>query len=157
MAEETAQSARIFHLEVVTPYELFYDGEAEMVVVSGVDGEFGVMAGHTPCVVALAPGEIRILLEGEWRTAAASNGYAEVDRDHTTIVTTSAEWAEDIDAGRAQRALERAQARIADPATTQQEVERSRIGTRRAKARLHVASEHQRRGRDHGGDHSTRK
>ena len=142
MAGETLGAAATFHVDVVTPYEQFFDGEVEMAIVTGTDGEIGVLAGHTPVVVALAPGEIRLLVGGEWRIAAASNGYAEVDRTRMTIVTTSAEWPENIDAGRAQRALDRATERIADKKTTPEEVERSKVGVRRAKARLHVATEH---------------
>ncbi len=134
------------HVHIVTPYDLFHDGDADMVVVTGTDGEYGVMAGHTPVVVALAPGEIRILHEGAWRIAAASNGYAEIDRGRVTIVVTSAEWPEGIDAGRAQRALDRASVRIADPLTAREEIERSKAGIRRARVRLHVASEHAKAG-----------
>ena len=142
MAGETVGSAALFHVEVVTPYESFFDGDVEMAIVTGTDGELGVLAGHTPVVVALAPGEIRLLVDGVWHVAASSNGYAEIDRTRTTIVTTSAEWPEAIDAGRAQRAIDRATARIADKATTSEEVERSKIGLQRARARLHVASAH---------------
>ena len=149
MASETPVAAPTFRVDVVTPYEQFFDGDVEMAIVTGTDGELGVLAGHTPVVVALAPGEIRLLVAGEWRIAAASNGYAEVDRTRMTIVTTSAEWPENIDVGRAQRALDRATDRIADKATTPEEVERSKVGVQRAKARLHVATEH--------APHSTRK
>ena len=142
MADAADKPAPLFHVHVVTPYELFFDGDAEMVIVTGTDGELGVMAGHTPTVVALAPGEVRLLVEGKWRVAATSNGYAEIDRTRMTLVTTSAEWPESIDAGRAQRALDRASTRIHDPATAPEEVERSKLGLQRAKARLHVASEH---------------
>ena len=142
MADAAVKPAPPFHVHVVTPYELFFDGDAEMVIVTGSDGEYGVMAGHTPTVVALAAGEVRLLVDGTWRIAATSNGYAEIDRDHVTIVTTSAEWPESIDVARAQRALDRATERIHDPATAPEEVERSKIGVKRAQARLHVAAEH---------------
>jgi F-type H+-transporting ATPase subunit epsilon len=142
MADEAIKPAPLFHVHVVTPYELFFDGDAEMVIVTGTDGELGVMAGHTPVVVALSPGEVRLLVDGKWRISATSNGYAEIDRTRMTVVTTSAEWPEDIDVGRAQRALDRASQRVSDKTTAPEEVERSKLGVLRAKARLHVASEH---------------
>ena len=157
MAEKDAGASVRFHVEVVTPYELFFEGDAEMVIVTGVDGELGVLAGRTPVVVALAPGEIRMLIDGKWRIAAASNGYAEIDRTRMTILANSAEWPEDIDVGRVQRAIDRASARIADPKTSPQEVERSRLGIQRAKARLHVASEHAPSDEGRPKDHSTLK
>jgi len=142
VADAAAKPAPSFHVHVVTPYEQFFDGDAEMVIVTGSDGEYGVMAGHTPAVVALSAGEVRLLVDGTWRVAATSNGYAEIDRDHVTVVTTSAEWPEAIDVARAQRALDRATERIHDPATAPEEVERSKVGVKRAQARLHVATEH---------------
>ncbi len=150
MAEEAVKPAPPFQVHIVTPYELFFDGDAEMLIVTGTDGEFGIMAGHTPSVVALAPGESRLLVDGQWRVSATSNGYAEIDRDHVTLVTTSAEWPESIDVARAQRALDRATERIHDPATAPEEVERSKVGVKRAQARLHVASEHDAKEKDGG-------
>jgi F-type H+-transporting ATPase subunit epsilon len=133
MNEKTLQ------VKIVTPYEMFFDGLAEMVVFTCKDGEIGILPGHTPLIAALTPGEIRLKRNGQWRVAAATNGYAEVGATLTIIVVNAAEWPEQIDVARAQKALTRADARLHDPLVSIAEKNHSRHGVARAKARLKVA------------------
>jgi F-type H+-transporting ATPase subunit epsilon len=126
------------HIEIVTPYELFYEKDVQHIILPSVDGEYGIWPGHTPVILALNPGEIRMAVEGEVRFAAISDGYAEIEGDQVIVVTGSAEWPENIDSKRAVKALERATERIRDPMTSKQELERSRRSILRAKARLKV-------------------
>lgn len=139
MAEKT------FYVEIVTPYNMFFEGPVEMVVVTCKDGEVGIMPGHSSLVAALVPGEIRLKIDGQWKSAVATNGYAEIGSELTIIVVNAAEWPEQIDVARAEKSLARAEARLKDPATTPQERIRSRHGVERAKARIKVA---QKFGRD---------
>ena len=129
-------------VEIVTPYQMFFEDVVEMVVVTSKDGEVGIMPGHTPLMVALVPGEIRIKSHEHWRVAAASNGYAEVAPELTIIVVNAAEWAEDIDASRAKKSLERSEKRYHDKNTPPAEKVHARHGIQRAQARLHVASKY---------------
>lgn len=129
-------------IEIVTPYQMFYEGLVEMVVMTSKDGEVGIMPGHTPLMVALTPGEIRIKANDAWRVAAASNGYAEVTPELTIIIVNAAEWAEDIDLARARKALERAEKRSQDKNTPPAEKVHARHGVQRARARLHVANKY---------------
>lgn len=130
------------HIEIVTPYELFFEGPVEMVVVSCKDGEIGILPGHTPLIAALKPGEIRLKIDQQWKVVAASNGYAEVGPELTIIVVNSAEWPDDIDVRRAEKALARAEARLNDPKTSTQEKAHARHSIARAKARLSVAKKY---------------
>ncbi len=126
-------------VEIVTPYSLFYEGQVEMVVMTAKDGEVGIMPKHAPMIVAIVPGEIRILANGQWRALSSSNGYAEVSGDLTMIIVNAAEWAEDIDIPRATKALERAEQRLHSSATSAAERVHARHAVQRARARLHVA------------------
>lgn len=130
-------------IEIVTPYEMFFEGPVEMVVLTSKDGEIGVMPGHAPMMIALVPGEIRIKASGEWRALAATNGYAEVSGDITIIIVNAAEWADQIDLKRAKKALERADERLHNPSTSAAERVHARHGVQRARARLHVAEKYQ--------------
>ena len=133
MDEKTLQ------VKIVTPYEMFFEGPAEMVVFTCKDGEIGVLPGHSPLIAALTPGEIRLKINGQWRLAAAINGYAEVGPALTILVVNAAEWPEQIDAARAQKALSRGETRLHDPRVSIQEKNHSWHGIARAKARLKVA------------------
>ncbi|HAL74525.1 MAG TPA: ATP synthase F1 subunit epsilon [Clostridiales bacterium] len=136
MAEKTLP------LAVVTPYEMFFEGPVEMAVITGKDGEIGILPGHTPLIAALVPGEIRLKIDQVWRIAAASHGYAEIGPELMIIVVNAAEWPEQIDVRRAETALARAESRMHDPALSPQEKNRSKHGAERARARLKAASKY---------------
>jgi F-type H+-transporting ATPase subunit epsilon len=130
---------KALRVEIVTPYEMFFEGQVEMVVVTCKDGEIGVLKGHTPLIAALTPGEIRLLANGKWQVAVATNGYAEIGPELTIIVVNAAEWPDQIDVPRAKNALERAEARLKDPKLSLLEKTHARHSVARANARLKVA------------------
>jgi len=136
MAEKTLQ------VKIVTPYAMFFDGPAEMVVMTCKDGELGVMPGHAPLLGALTPGETRLKINGEWRLAATTNGYSEVGPALTILVVNAAEWADQIDVPRAKSALGRAEAHLKEADFPLQERIHARHGIARAKARLKVAAKY---------------
>lgn len=69
-----------FHVELVTPEETVFSGEAEMVQVPGAEGEFGVLAGHAPLVALLQPGLVKIRGRShDTRAIFITGGVAEVN------------------------------------------------------------------------------
>lgn len=133
-------SEKKIHVEIVTPYELFYENDIQQLVLPAVDGEIGIWPGHTPVIIALHPGELRMVKNNHKSYVAVSDGYAHIDMDNAIVVVGSAEWPEQIDEERVQKALDRALQRISDPATSKQEIARSKRGLLRAKTRLKVAT-----------------
>jgi F-type H+-transporting ATPase subunit epsilon len=103
-----------FLLEVVTPDRTFYDGEIDMLIVRTTEGDIAIMYDHELLVAPVTIGAIRIRKQGEekFRDAACSGGFMTVSEEKTTVVTDSAEWADEIDLERAKAALERAQKRL---------------------------------------------
>ena len=69
----------------------------------------GILAGHLDLVTALGMGRASIVTEQGTRYAACIGGLLSVQKDQVTLVATTFEWAEDIDAARAQASYERAQ------------------------------------------------
>ena len=92
-----------FRLSVVTPERAFFDDEVEMVILQAQDGEMGVLPGHSPALVALKEGIMRVQQHGGLRWFAASSGYASVLPDGVYAVLQTAEWPEEIDVNRAER------------------------------------------------------
>ena len=92
-----------FRLQIITPERCFFDDPVEMVVITAPDGEVGVLAGHSPMVVSMQEGAIRILREGVWREAASSDGFATITQDQVLLLTQTVEWPEEIDRARAER------------------------------------------------------
>lgn len=102
-----------FHLQIVTPDGGFFDGEAEKLIVRAIDGKR--------------------------RRAACAGGMLAVTKDNVRLVATTFEWAEDIDADRAQRAKERAE-QLIEKAKDQRELELAQARLKRALTRLQVTA-----------------
>jgi F-type H+-transporting ATPase subunit epsilon len=104
---------RTFDLSLVTPEGAAFEGEAEMLVVPGADGEIGVLARHAPLVAMLKAGEIRVKSQGEWQAFAAGPGYFKVQQDRALVLVDDAVRAEDIDVEEARREIEEAKELLA--------------------------------------------
>ena len=131
-------SAKSFVLTVVTPEHKVFEQTVEMIILRTVDGEIGVLPGHIPLVASLSIGPLRIKTAGGERIAAINGGFLEVTAEKVTILTESAEMAEEIDVARAESARQRALARLDD---RQAEVDfaRAQAALQRAMVRLKVA------------------
>jgi len=128
-------------LEVVTPYQVFYEGQIEKIVLPAADGSLGILPGHSPLVVAVTPGIARFEVNGQTRCFSLSEGFAEIAHHVVVIVSNAAEWPEEIDENRAQSALDRANAKLNNPANTEEQRIYARHAIRRAKTRLKLAHE----------------
>ena len=128
-------------LEVVNPYEVFYEGRIERIVIPTLDGQYGIMPGHAPLVIAVTPGIARFECDGESQTFAISEGFAEIGQHAVIIVCNAAEWPSEIDTERAKSALERAQARYNSVTSTEEQRLYARHAIKRAKTRLAVSAE----------------
>ncbi len=105
--------AENIRLEVVTPEKVVVDEEARIVVAPGSLGEFGVLVGHTPFLASLKVGTINYQdANGNERYVFVNGGFAEALPDKVTVLAESAERRRDIDAERAQSAMERAKERL---------------------------------------------
>lgn len=101
--------AREFHLSVVAPDRSVVETSVTAVTVPGVDGYFGVMAGHSPLIAALKPGLLDYLDPMNNRCYVhVGGGFAEVRGDRVTILADEATPAQEIDIARAEEALEEA-------------------------------------------------
>ena len=80
------------NVELVTPEALVFSSDVEMVVVPGVEGDFGVLAGHSPMISSLRPGVIEIYESASriGKSLFVSEGFAEVTQDRCTILARSA-------------------------------------------------------------------
>lgn len=96
-----------FHLKIVTPDGLIYDGQAEELLVRTTNGDVGILARHMNYVAPLGMGRAVIVSDGQRRTAACIGGMVSVSKGEVTLVPTTFEWADKIDVARAEAARER--------------------------------------------------
>ncbi|MBI5446408.1 MAG: F0F1 ATP synthase subunit epsilon [Deltaproteobacteria bacterium] len=96
--------AEKFRLELVTPTRHLVSQEVEELTVPGIEGEFGVLPGHTPFLTALGVGELTYRIGNEQHFVAVANGFAEVKHEKTTILAEEALFAGEIDLREAEAA-----------------------------------------------------
>ena len=93
------------HFDLVSPEARVFAGEVDMVVVPGVDGEFGVLAGHAPFMSTIRPGAIAVHAGGEVTRTFIQGGFAEVTPDGLTILAEEAIDLAEVDAADIEREL----------------------------------------------------
>jgi F-type H+-transporting ATPase subunit epsilon len=94
-----------FAVELVSPEDKLWEGEAEMVVCRSTEGDIAFAAGHEPFLGALADHPVRIILVGEGEQAAAVHGgFVQMSGTSLVVLSDLAELKENIDKGRAEHA-----------------------------------------------------
>jgi F-type H+-transporting ATPase subunit epsilon len=126
-------------LELATPTRLVVSAEVDEVVAPGSQGYFGVLPGHAPLLATLGIGEVIYRIGRDEHHVAVSGGFAEVRNDKVIILADSAETPADIDRTRAERARERAEARLGGRNQEEIDYARAAAALARALTRLQVA------------------
>ena len=104
---------RTFQMHLLEADKVFFEGECESLVVPTTVGQYGILAGHSNMISAVVPGVLSYRAPGkEWRTAAVSEGMVKVEGNDILVLVDSAEYPEEIDAKRAQRAADEAKEAI---------------------------------------------
>ncbi len=121
-------------VELVSPERTLFSGEANWVRARTVGGgDIAFLPGHAPFVGALATWTVEIsLADGSHELAAVHGGFVEVSNDHVKILSDLAEMASSIDADRARRAQEKAQAAVARGEDVEAEAALNRANARLA-------------------------
>jgi F-type H+-transporting ATPase subunit epsilon len=130
-------------LVVVTPERQVLTESVTEVQLPGSDGYLGVLPGHAPLITELGIGELTYrTTSGQQGLLAVIQGFAEVLPDRVSVLAETAERAEEIDLGRAQAALKRAQERLAAGGDNI-DWDRASMSLQRALIRIQVVSKHQ--------------
>ena len=97
-------------LKVSTCNRRFFEGTCKSWVIPAIDGEYGILAGHEPVVVAVQPGSVRIEKEdGQRIHAVVGMGFVSITCDEVLLLVDTAELPEEIDERLAAQVVERAQ------------------------------------------------
>ena len=129
-----------FQLKIVTPDGLFFDGQAEELIVRTTSGDLGILAGHINCVAPLGMGRATVIVDGKRRYAACIGGMVSVVGGVVTLVPTTFEWAETIDEARAEASRLRAESTLRSKNASDTELQLAQARLHRALVRKNVAS-----------------
>ncbi|MGY4499478.1 F0F1 ATP synthase subunit epsilon [Bradyrhizobium diazoefficiens] len=89
-----------FHFDLVSPEKLAFSGEVDQVDIPGVEGDFGVLAGHAPVVAAIRPGILTVTSGGRHEKIIVLGGLAEVSEKGLTVLADVATSLAELDRAR---------------------------------------------------------
>lgn len=132
------------HVELLMPDRSLWSGQAGMVIAKTIDGDIGVLPGHSPVFGILSPGSlvrIQPVASGEEDSgtevrAAVRDGFLSVTNDRVSILASVGTLADDIDVSSAHANLDAATAEAGSAAAVEESVE-----VRYARAQLRAAGE----------------
>ena len=116
MAEDSGQQSggRQLFCRVITPEEIVYDGEADLVIARIADGDLGVLVDHSPLVSTVEVGEVRIKEGEDQLVYATSDGFFKVSENLVQVLVEEAVSVEDIDINVAEDRVEEAERELSE-------------------------------------------
>jgi F-type H+-transporting ATPase subunit epsilon len=124
---------RTFSVSLVTPEGPAFEGEVEMLVVPGADGEIGVLARHAPLIALLKSGSTRVYKDRSTEDVlefATGPGFFKVEQDRALALVDDAIESRNIDDARARKQLEEAQAELEKVERGESDVDRWQLEQR---------------------------
>ena len=112
---EQVSISKTFRLEIVSAEQSLFSGEANFVVVPGVDGELGIYPNHTPLLTKIKPGTLKFHAKDESVETLffVAGGFLEVQPTVVTVLADTVVRGEEIDQVRAEEAKRNAEEAIA--------------------------------------------
>jgi F-type H+-transporting ATPase subunit epsilon len=133
--------AETLKLEIVTPDGWAFSDDVEMVTLTGVQGEMGILPQHVRLMTKMVPGEVVARKAGRDVFLAVGGGLVEVTRSRVSILTDMAVAADRIDEAKAEEARLRAEARLREKLSAE-EVATTNASLARSLAQLRVKRRH---------------
>jgi F-type H+-transporting ATPase subunit epsilon len=99
--------------EIVSQDRKVFEGDVDIVVLPGADGEMGILPHHAPVLTTLKFGLIKVRKDGLEELFTVAGGVAEIQPEIVTILADSAENIAEIDVARAETARKRAEEALA--------------------------------------------
>jgi F-type H+-transporting ATPase subunit epsilon len=101
------------HCDIVSQDRTVFEGDVDIVVLPGMDGEMGVLPHHAPLLTTLKYGLIKVRRQGQEDVFTVSGGVAEIQPTIITVLADSAENVAEIDEARAEAAKRKAEDALA--------------------------------------------
>ena len=131
------------HVELLMPDRTLWSGEAGMVIAKTMDGDIGILSGHSPVFGILSPGSLVRIREipgqenpGDEVRAAVRDGFLSVTDNRVSILASVGQLAEEVDVATARTELDTATTEAGSATAAEESAE-----VRYARARLRAAGE----------------
>ena len=103
-----------FHFDLVSPEKLAFSGEVDQVDIPGVEGDFGVLAGHAPVIAAIRPGILTMTSGGSKQKIIVLGGLAEVSDKGLTVLADVATSIDEVDRAEFAETISDMEAKLAE-------------------------------------------
>ena len=131
------------HVELLMPDRTLWSGEAGMVIAKTMDGDIGILSGHSPVFGILSPGSLVRIREipgrenpGDEVRAAVRDGFLSVTDNRVSILASAGQLAGDVDVATVQVELDTATTEAGSASAVEESAE-----VRYARARLRAVGE----------------
>ena len=89
-------------VDVVNAEESLFSGNAEFVALPGIEGELGILPGHTPLITLIRPGLVRIRKSAQDEEEIfVAGGVLEIQPFHVIVLADVAIRSKDLDEAKA--------------------------------------------------------
>ncbi len=129
-------------LEIITPEAKILEEDADFVQLPAAEGDMGVYPQHETTVVELKAGELHVTRQGRVEVLAVGEGFAEIRPDSIAILTDGAVHEKDIDEGKAEAAVKRAEELLKSNTLQGEELEATHAALARSLAQIKVKRRH---------------
>jgi F-type H+-transporting ATPase subunit epsilon len=103
-----------FHFDLVSPEKLAFSGEVDQVDIPGLEGDFGVLAGHAPIVAAVRPGILTITIGSTQEKMIVLGGLAEMSEKGLTVLAEVATSTADLDRAQFTETIAEMEAKVSE-------------------------------------------
>ena len=86
----------MFELKIISPEEMFYEGEASFLEFTSVGGDMGVYKNHIPLTTILEPCVMKIHKGTEMKKVTVSGGFVEILQETITVLAEGVQWTEKV-------------------------------------------------------------
>ena len=124
----------------MTPDQIFWDNNAEEIILPTNTGQMGVLPKHAPLITALDIGVMSIRQTNTWTFFALMNGFASIQNDLVTVLVNAAEAKQSIDAVQAEKEYIETQNHLEKATDEKQKVE-AQLAFKRARSRYFVTQQ----------------
>ncbi len=128
-------------LEIITQEAPVWEGEIDLLVAPGADGQIGILPGHAALLTKLSGGELYIVAGPKMEILAVGGGLLDVHSDKITVMADSAVRADEIDIYKVEQAKKKAEEALKQKLSTR-EYAIAEADLRKAVMELKVARRH---------------
>ena len=75
-----------FRVKIITPEDVFFDGETTSLIAPGAEGYLGVLKDHAPLVTPLEKGTVTLKSAGAEKHFEINDGFLEVSKNQAVIL-----------------------------------------------------------------------